>query len=71
MFRYMPRPKKDDGLTARERYEAKGERPGRLITMRFSDALLARIDRARGKKPRATWIKELIDAALTRRREKE
>lgn len=71
MFRSMPRPKIEDGLSARERYEAKRERPGQQIALRLSDSLIAKIDRARGKKPRATWIKDLIDAALHRRRERE
>jgi hypothetical protein len=67
MLRLMPK----RSIDAERRYEAAGKRPGVQIALRLSDSLIAKIDRARGKKPRATWIKELIEAALPRRREKE
>lgn len=64
MLRLMPRPRIEDGLTAHERYEAKGKRPGEQIALRLSPKMAKAIDRARGKTKRATWIKRLIAQAL-------
>ena len=66
----MARPRIDDGLTASERYEREGKRPGTPIGTRLNEDEIRAVDKARDKggrneKSRSAWLYALVVSAIS------